>query len=993
MFDDEVPKDDAIVESGGSSDLTFSFGDPFCTMKFALRNKSKLGFIDGTCKRQSNKPVLANQWDLCNSVVVTWILSSLSPELYAGQIFSKTAYDMWTDLKETYDKEDGPVIFNLYKTINSLSQNGSSLSDYYHNLNSLWKQYDAMISLPVCTCNAAKHFDKHNQLLKLMQFIMGLDDVYQPIRSNILTRDPFPTVKTAFAVVSGEESHRNITLSGSHQSKPGATAFASKVLDKSFKDKKKENNNYRDALTLLIILPIIKKPNPNGQNNAKRVSSNNVVSSNNAASTSESIPSSYVVPTLSNEQMQRLMNLLSDKHVQNVHANMAGWIIDSGANQHMIVSAKFLINIVDISNLGLTVGHPNGTQALITKIGDLKINDIITLYDVLVVPKYTVSILSVHKLARDSKLIVGFDEHKCYIQDSKKGKIVGTSKQSNGLYLFDVDHSCKDKLNLDNETISPCDTCHKAKQTREPFPLSDHKTAKIGELVHPDVWGPYKMSSREGFKIPSYVLSSKSPFSLVYWHDPSLSHIRVFGCLCYATILNNHDKFSSSPNDEGKVSFDNDGMELDLSNSEEIDFVATSMEGETHHEGTGSLTHNHNEMVKYGVERVVNYSNLTSESFCFVSALNKSIEPRTYKEAILDDNWVNAMNKEIKALNKKSHLEHNRATFWYKARLVAKGFNQREGIDYDDTFSPGVKMVTVRCLISLAVQNKWPLYQLDVNNAFLYGDLKEYIYMTIPQGFRNTGNKNLVCKLNKSLYGLKQAPRKWNEKLVGILRENGFVQSCCDHSLFTKTVNNIFVALLVYVDDIVITGIEVIKQGDDIYLSQRTYCLELLHESSLLACKPVSIPMEANTVLPFKPSHDNPYLDNITGYQKLVGKLIYLTHTRLDISYFVHYSDWAKCPKTRKSVSGYCVFYNGNLISWKSKKQATLSKSSTEAEYRSLGSASCEIIWILKIMKDLKVKINLPVSLFCDNKAALQLAVNPVFHERSKHFEIDAHFI
>ncbi|GKC69852.1 putative RNA-directed DNA polymerase, partial [Tanacetum coccineum] len=488
------------------------------------------------------------------------------------------------------------------------------------------------------------------------------------------------------------------------------------------------------------------------------------------------------------------------------------------------------------------------------------------------------------------------------------------------------------------------------------------------------------------------------------------------------------------------------------------------MEEETHPEGTGSLTHNHEEMasgsktdsnsdtestpiigdlpvqnlrrssrthklpailnefvvdskVKYEVERVVNYSSFASDSFCFVCDLNKSIEPRTYKEAIIDDNWVNAMNKEIEALNKnhtwditelpsgrkpigckwiyKSKYKANGEIERYKARLVAKGFNQRKDIDYDETFSHVVKMVTVRCLISLAVQNKWPLYQLDVNNVFLYGDLKEDVYMTIPQGFGNTGNKNLVCKLNKSLYGLKQASRKWNEKLVGILRENGFVQSCSDHSLFTKTVNNIFVALLVYVDDIVITGndeneinkfkqflsskcqikdlgllkyflgIKVIKQGDDIYLSQRKYCLELLHEFGLLACKPVSIPMEASLYLKGSP-----------------GKGLKFTHN-MSSNMLEGYadSDWAKCPKTRKSVSGYCVFYNGNLISWKSKKQATLSKSSTEAEYRSFGSAACEIIWILKIMKDLKVEVNLPVSLFCDNKAALQLAVNPVFHE------------
>ncbi|GJS34801.1 ribonuclease H-like domain-containing protein [Tanacetum coccineum] len=115
-------------------------------------------------------------------------------------------------------------------------------------------------------------------------------------------------------------------------------------------------------------------------------------------------------------------------------------------------------------------------------------------------------------------------------------------------------------------------------------------------------------------------------------------------------------------------------------------------------------------------------------------------------------------------------------------------------------------MSTVRCVIALYVTNNWTLFQLDVNNAFLYEDLDEDIYMTIPKGFSSKDNKTKVCKLVKSLYGLKQAPRKWNEKLVTILKENDILQSANDHSLFTKSKNNKFIALLVYVDDIVVTG-------------------------------------------------------------------------------------------------------------------------------------------------------------------------------------------
>lgn len=172
-----------------------------------------------------------------------------------------------------------------------------------------------------------------------------------------------------------------------------------------------------------------------------------------------------------------------------------------------------------------------------------------------------------------------------------------------------------------------------------------------------------------------------------------------------------------------------------------------------------------------------------------------------------------------------------------------------------------------------------------------------------------------------------------------------------------------------------------------------------------------------------------------------MGKLIYLTLTRPDIAYAVHClsqhmhsplqshfeiglrvlkylklapgsgisfnksqsefkvvaysdSDWAKCPITRKSVSGYCVFVNGNLVSWKSKKQNTLSKSSAEAEYRSMASATCEVMWVLKILKDLGVgECLLPVDLCCDNRSAIQIAANPVMHEKTKHFDIDVHLI
>ncbi|GJU86817.1 hypothetical protein Tco_1294363 [Tanacetum coccineum] len=104
-------------------------------------------------------------------------------------------------------------------------------------------------------------------------------------------------------------------------------------------------------------------------------------------------------------------------------------------------------------------------------------------------------------------------------------------------------------------------------------------------------------------------------------------------------------------------------------------------------------------------------------------------------------------------------------------------------------------------------------------------------------------------------------------------------------------------------------------------------------------------------------------------------------------------ADWAKCVVRGKYVTGYCVFLNNSIVSWKSKKQKTLSKSSTEAEYNALASVTSEVIWVLKILKDLNIENLLPVKLHCDSNFAIKIAANPVFHERTKHLEIDLHFV
>lgn len=136
---------------------------------------------------------------------------------------------------------------------------------------------------------------------------------------------------------------------------------------------------------------------------------------------------------------------------------------------------------------------------------------------------------------------------------------------------------------------------------------------------------------------------------------------------------------------------------------------------------------------------------------------------------------------------------------------MAKGYTQTEGLDYNETFSPVVKMTTVRALLSIAATRNWLLQQLDVNTAFLHGDLNEEVYMEVPPGLI-VSDPNMVCKLEKSLYGLKQASRQWNAKLTHALISLGFSRSKADYSLFTKSSSTGFTAILVYVDDLVLAG-------------------------------------------------------------------------------------------------------------------------------------------------------------------------------------------
>lgn len=169
--------------------------------------------------------------------------------------------------------------------------------------------------------------------------------------------------------------------------------------------------------------------------------------------------------------------------------------------------------------------------------------------------------------------------------------------------------------------------------------------------------------------------------------------------------------------------------------------------------------------------------------------------PFTGTQKLVDSKWIF-----------KTKYQADGSILKHKARLVAKGFQQSPGVDFGETFSPVVKPITVRVILTLAVTFGWEIRQLDVNNAFLNGLLRESIYMKQPEGFSDPRYPTHVCKLVKALYGLKQAPRAWFDRLRETLLDWDFKNAKCDISLFYLRTDHLTVFILVYVDDILITG-------------------------------------------------------------------------------------------------------------------------------------------------------------------------------------------
>ncbi|KAL2238396.1 UNVERIFIED_CONTAM: Retrovirus-related Pol polyprotein from transposon TNT 1-94 [Sesamum indicum] len=325
----------------------------------------------------------------------------------------------------------------------------------------------------------------------------------------------------------------------------------------------------------------------------------------------------------------------------------------------------------------------------------------------------------------------------------------------------------------------------------------------------------------------------------------------------------------------------------------------------------------------------------------FDTALNIELsEPTNVEEAMKSEKWLSAMKEEMNSLKqnntwklvprpKNSSVVDCKWLFKikqenpikYKARLVAKGFTKKEGIDYNEIFSPVVKYTTVRIILALTAHYNWNLKQMDVKTAFLHGDLDEHIYMNQPVGFIDKIKSDYVCLLNKSLYGLKQSPRQWNKKFDSFMLSLDFKKSHYDHCLYFKHVDNTPIFLVLYVDDMLIAspslhlinnlqtdlhktfemkdlgdakrilGMNIVRHESFILLNQKSYILSILKRFSMEKSKPTSVPLAAHFQLS---KNQSPHSDiekakmEKVPYSNVIGSIMFLmVCTRPDIAYAI----------------------------------------------------------------------------------------------------------
>eukprot|EP00253_Pinus_taeda_P033214 PITA_33214 len=342
-----------------------------------------------------------------------------------------------------------------------------------------------------------------------------------------------------------------------------------------------------------------------------------------------------------------------------------------------------------------------------------------------------------------------------------------------------------------------------------------------------------------------------------------------------------------------------------------------------------------------------------------------------------------------------------------KARLVCKGYAQQEGIDFEETFAPVVRLEAIRMFLALSNFQKFKFFQMDVKSTFLNGDLEEEVYIEQPDGFILGNDPKLVCRLKKALYGLKQAPRAWYYRLDSNVEAMSQRFSLVMQKEFKMSLIDELTCFL---------RLQIQQNEGEIFLSQTKYLKHILKKYGMEDAKPVCTPMVTGCNLS---ANDESTAVNQPTYRSMIGSLLYLIGTQLDImhavgivgrfqanpkethlqavkrifkypqgtqNYGLWYprdtdltlhaytdADWAGSVDDRKSTSGGAFFMGSRLVSWFSKKQSSIALSTAEVEYVAAASCCTQLLWMVQTLQDFQITCTPPISILCDSTSAISI--------------------
>lgn len=535
-------------------------------MLLNLSTKNKLGFVDGSITKPAENSPDLKAWNRCNDLVCSWILSSLDETIATSVLYFANASEIWFDLEDRFGIASMAQVYALEQQLTDLAQGCKTVSQFFTEIKILWDAMTDASPLECCTCNKCicnvnQRIRQRQQNHRLIQFMINLGDRFSAIRGNILMQQPLPPMSAAFRLFSQEERHQEIAHLTSNteslafvadnrnfktKSVSGTTGNTQKQASGSAGTTRvKRNSKYYCTHCKMSGHSIERCFKVHGYPPGYKLPKDKKVAAVSCGTADEDGS-----PPISLAQYNQLMSLLNNQQTSSSsrdgtdhamlagkfcfmadHPNKLGWLIDSGATDHICSNIDDFVSHKPLQPVEYITIPDDGKKVAIKNVGTVQLNSNMLLHNVLHVPEFQFNLLSVKRLCKDFNCEVLFTPDKCLLQGlSQKNSQMLLGNIHGGLYS--VHNTCADvstrschaavvdattwhlrlghipfsrlKLAIPDVQLPSscsemiCQICPKAKQTKASFPHSYIKTNSSFELIHIDIWGPYQVKTQSG---------------------------------------------------------------------------------------------------------------------------------------------------------------------------------------------------------------------------------------------------------------------------------------------------------------------------------------------------------------------------------------------------------------------------------------------------------------------------------------------------------------